>query len=112
MDWIGAWVSYPITHRTMKPTPERITTLHPEPDKRGVSIDAGKYYVVRSAIEAVVRANQSIGFRELIQAVKQDLGSSFSGSVSWYVTTIKLDLEARGILERVPGRGPQRLRLA
>lgn len=32
------------------------------------------------------------------------------GSVSWYTTTVKLDLEARGELERVPGSRPQRLR--
>ena len=34
------------------------------------------------------------------------------GSISWYVTTVKLDLEARGLIERVPRSRPQRLRMA
>jgi hypothetical protein len=40
------------------------------------------------------------------------MGDAFEGSVSWYVTTVKLDLETRGVVERVPGQKPQRLRLA
>lgn len=31
------------------------------------------------------------------------------GSVSWYVTTVKLDLEVKGELERVAKSSPQRL---
>jgi hypothetical protein len=31
-------------------------------------------------------------------------------SVGWYVTTVKLDLEARKRIERVPGSNPQLLR--
>jgi len=43
--------------------------------------------------------------------VNDYLRERFEGSVSWYFTTVKLDLEARGILERVPGERPQRIRL-
>jgi hypothetical protein len=32
------------------------------------------------------------------------------GSVSWYTTTVKLDLEVRGEIERIAGSKPQRLR--
>jgi len=32
------------------------------------------------------------------------------GSTGWYTTTVKLDLEAKGEIERVPGSTPQRLR--
>jgi Family of unknown function (DUF6958) len=32
------------------------------------------------------------------------------GSVGWYTTSVNLDLEARGLIERVPGAQPQRLR--
>ena len=34
----------------------------------------------------------------------------WDGSVSWYFTTVKLDLEARNILMRVPGTRPQQIR--
>ncbi len=29
--------------------------------------------------------------------------------VAWYTVTVKLDLEARGLIKRLPGSGPQRL---
>ena len=32
------------------------------------------------------------------------------GSVSWYTTTVKLDMEVKREIERVPGSKPQRLR--
>lgn len=32
-------------------------------------------------------------------------------SVSWYTTTVKLDMEARGLIERIPGSRPQALRI-
>ena len=42
--------------------------------------------------------------------VKERIGE-WEGSVGWYATAVKLDLEARGELERVPGAKPQRVRL-
>ncbi|NNE69370.1 MAG: hypothetical protein HKN29_03280 [Rhodothermales bacterium] len=90
---------------------DRIETMHPE-GKQGVNILRSKYDAVVNAINDSVAARQPIGFEELVEAVETRLGPDFDGSVPWYVTTIKLDLEARGVLERVPGRGPQRLRFA
>lgn len=50
-------------------------------------------------------------FKDLLTEVKQELEASFEGSVSWVVTTVKLDLEARGEIERIPGSSPQILQL-
>ena len=47
----------------------------------------------------------------LARAVEKDLRGTFEGSVTWYVTTVKLDLEARGTLKRVPNSRPQLVRL-
>ncbi len=33
------------------------------------------------------------------------------GERIWYTISVKLDLEARGVIERVPGRSPQVIRL-
>ena len=90
---------------------ERILTLHPDPQKGGVNIDKGMYEVIRAAILEVVGAAPEVSFSDLRAAIRKLLGDSFPGSVSWYVTTVKLDLEARGLIERVPGRKPQHLRL-
>ena len=89
---------------------EKIMTLHPA-GKQGVNIDKGKYDMVREAIEATLKAQPGITFSELTEGVGRQLGDVFDGSVSWYVVSVKLDLEARGVLERVDGRSPQRLRL-
>jgi hypothetical protein len=36
---------------------------------------------------------------------EQELGAGFAGSVRWYVTAVKLDLEARGELHLTTTRG-------
>jgi len=39
------------------------------------------------------------------------LSKNFEGEVGWYIVTVKLDLEARSIIERVPKTSPHKLRL-
>jgi hypothetical protein len=40
------------------------------------------------------------------------VSGNFDGAVGWYTTTVKLDLEARGVIQRIPKSSPQRLRMA
>ena len=89
---------------------EKIKTLHPQ-GKQGVNIDRAKYDAIRAAILDVAGAQGEVRFKDLPEAVEKALEEPFDGSLSWYVTTVKLDLEARDLLERVPGSSPQRLRL-
>jgi hypothetical protein len=51
---------------------------------------------MRTAILDTLRAKGALRFKELTAAVKDQLQGNFDGSVSWYLTTVKLDLEARG----------------
>lgn len=90
---------------------DRILTMHPDSEKTGVNIDLGKYEVIKAAILNVLEATPELQFSELLGAVRNVVGDEFSGSMSWYVTTVKLDLEARGLIERVPGKKPQHLRV-
>lgn len=90
---------------------ETILALHPDPDKQPTRIDRGKYERVRAAMLDLIAAHGTIAFKELAPALDSHLEDSFEGSVSWYCTTVKLDLEARGLIERIPGRSPQQLRL-
>ena len=89
---------------------EKILTLHPE-DKVGVNISRAKYDAVRTAIVAALADGGTLTFTQLTEEVRQMLGDTFDGSPNWYVTTVKLDLEARGVVERVPQSRPQQLRL-
>jgi hypothetical protein len=89
---------------------EKILTLHPQ-GKTGVNISREKYNTISRAIQDSLRTHQSMTFKDLTEEVRRKLEVAFDGSVSWYVTTVKLDLEARGVIERIPNKAPQQLRL-
>lgn len=91
---------------------KRILTLHPDPAKTGVNISLAKYEQMRGAIVDVLQRAGELSFTDLAEQVEQRFAGRFAGSVLWYYTTVKLDLEARGLLERVPKSRPQLLRLA
>ncbi len=90
---------------------DMVKTLHPQ-KKQGVNISRDKYDTIRKAIMSELRANKEMTFMKLSRAVEKEVRGKFDGSVMWYVTTVKLDLEARGEVKRVPNSRPQLVRLA
>jgi len=84
------------------------------PGKSGTRVSGEKYEAFRKAILAVVPRNQQgIPFRDLPALVAKQVPKEFlrtRGSASWYTTVVKLDLEAQGVLQRLPGVVPQHLR--
>ncbi len=80
---------------------EKILTLHPQ-GKRGVNIDRAKYETMRATILRVLREGDRT-HNELTTAVERSLKGTFEGSIPWYMECTKLDLEARGTIERVEG---------
>jgi hypothetical protein len=94
------------------PSEERIVTLHPVEGKNGVSISLQKYDLMREAIIDTLDQRGQLTFQELRSAVDKRLTGRFEGSIGWYFTTIKLDLEAREIVVRQGSGSPQRLQLS
>jgi len=90
---------------------DMIRTLHPE-KKQGVNISREKYEIIRKLILSTLRTQKEITFMNLSRAVEKEVNGNFEGSVMWYVTTVKLDLEARGQVKRVPNSRPQLVKLA
>lgn len=90
---------------------DTIRTLHPE-KKQGVKISREKYEIIRKAILCVLETQKEITFMNLSRAVEKEVNGNFEGSVTWYVTTVKLDLEARGQIKRVTNSRPQLVKLA
>ena len=90
---------------------DTIRTLHPG-KKQGVKISKEKYEIIRKAILCVLQTEKEITFMNLSRAVEKEVNGNFEGSVTWYVTTVKLDLEARGQIKRVTNSRPQLVRLA
>lgn len=89
---------------------EKIMTRHPQ-GKKGVNILKCRYDVVADYILKTVGQQPNITYEELSKKANADLSGTFDGKVTWYVVTVKLDLEARGKIERVPETSPHQLRL-
>lgn len=89
---------------------DRIRTLHPD-KKQGVNISREKYEIIRKAILCVLQTQKEITFMNLSRAVEKEVNENFEGSVTWYVTAVKLDMEARGEVKRVPNSRPQLVKL-
>jgi len=86
---------------------ELFLTIDPESTKQGMRIDKAKYVAVHEAIFDNLRQYGPMTFTQLGALVEEQLHSTFSGSVLWYYTTVKLDMEARGEIRRVPNSRPQ-----
>lgn len=90
---------------------ENILTKHPEKGRTGRNIDKGKYDVIRKCIIESLKKNEQMTFTEILKVVEKKLKDKFEGSMPWYIETVKLDLEARKIIERVTKTKPQIYRL-
>ncbi|MBT8327691.1 MAG: hypothetical protein KJP21_08200 [Bacteroidia bacterium] len=89
---------------------ERIITLHPQ-GKKGVNILKSKYDQITEFIIQKLREYEEISYQKLSDLAEIELSDSFDGKVVWYIVSVKLDLEARGFIERIPKTSPHRLRL-
>lgn len=74
-----------------------------------------KYECVRRAILDVLSESEDgqVAFKNLAEQAKGHLTSNQLaklGSLGWHVTTVKLNMEVDGELERVPRKTPQALR--
>ena len=86
----------------------RILTRHPH-GKSGKNITKQNYETLKKAILSTLRKKE-LTHTELFDELEKRLRRSFSGNISWYGETVKLDLEARKIIERTGSR-PEKLRL-
>ena len=87
---------------------EKILTKHPL-GKSGKNISKQKYETLKKAILSALR-NKELTHTELFSRLNKSLKGKFSGNVSWYGETVKLDLEARKIVQRTSSN-PQKYRL-
>ena len=96
-------------HQTRKKmTDEKILTKHPL-GKNGKNIDREKYDTLKRAILSALRKND-LTHTELFSRLNKSLKGKFSGNISWYGETVKLDLEANKLIERTASK-PQKYRL-
>lgn len=87
----------------------KILTRHPA-GKKGVNILKRRYDVIKDYILKTLEKEGEITYQSLNDKAEDDLHNTFDGKVGWYVVSVKLDLEAREIIERIPKTSPHKIR--
>jgi hypothetical protein len=88
---------------------EQIQTLHPQPGKTNKRISLNKYNEIRENILKIL-SKKELTHTELMEKLYSNVKDHFEGGVQWYGETVKLDLEAREIIERTNTK-PEKYRL-
>lgn len=89
---------------------QRIQTLHPDPTKTNKNITLEKYEFIKKHL-LIILTNNEFTHTQLMEELYAHVKDSFDGGVQWYGETVKLDLEARNVIERTASK-PQKYRLA
>jgi hypothetical protein len=92
----------------MRMNEEKILTKHPQ-GKSGKNISRQTYDLFKDTILSILK-NKELTHMELFNQLNKKLKGKFSGNISWYGEIVKLDLEARKLIERTDSK-PQKYRL-
>ncbi len=109
---LGYAPAQPSSKRSTSPSPdERVTMLNPNTGRPDKTIVRSIYDPVKRAILTAISEIDGIRFSDLSDAVEDRTDPALwtKHKVGWYTTSVKLDLEARGLIERFAS--PQQLRL-
>ncbi len=92
---------------------DKILCETPTPGKSPTRIDKWKYDKIKEAVLACLPSSgEGALFKGLPDAVVEFIGRQEMqkiGSAAWYTTTVKLDLECKGVIRRINNSSPQRL---
>jgi hypothetical protein len=88
---------------------DKIQTLHPVAGKTNKRISIEKYIFIKENILSVLNGRE-LTHTELMETLYGNVKDNFDGGVQWYGETVKLDLEARNIIERTKTK-PEKYRL-
>lgn len=92
---------------------QKIQLKHPH-GKKAVSINKDKYDLLTKETIQYLTEKKDGTFSEISKTIAQNLKKKkiiFDGSLNWYLEWVKLDLEARQIITRVPKTSPQKYAL-
>lgn len=88
---------------------ESIQTLHPQAGKTNKKISLEKYTLIRDVILKIL-TKEELTHTELMEELYVRVKDNFTGGVQWYGETVKLDLEARKLIERTKTK-PEKYKL-
>jgi len=119
LDFKNRFLSNPINTKSRKPglnqkclismNGDLIQTLHPEAGKKNKRISSAKYNLIKVHLLTLLTESE-LTHTELMEKLYASLHDNFDGGVQWYGETVKLDLEARHLIERTKTK-PEKYRL-
>ena len=89
---------------------QRIQLKHLQ-GKKVVSISKDKYELLKTETVKYLSKNPDGTFSDISNTIAQNFKEKkikFNGSLNWYLEWVKLDLEAKQIIARVPKTSPQK----
>jgi hypothetical protein len=84
---------------------EKILTKHPQ-GKTGRNISKKSYDTLKTDILAAL-GKKDLTHTELFVYLNKSLKGKLAGNINWHGETVKLDLEARKIIERTADKPPK-----
>ncbi|MFM7856825.1 MAG: DUF6958 family protein [Flammeovirgaceae bacterium] len=109
----GTGASIPTSKKSKRNTvimsDEKIQTLHPLPGKTNKRISLDKYNTIKDSLLKAL-SQKELTHTQLMEDIYEMVKDTFKGGVQWHAETVKLDLEARKIIERTSSK-PQKYRL-
>jgi hypothetical protein len=87
----------------------KIQTLHPIAGKTNKKISLVKYEFIKMQLLAIL-SDKEPTHTELMEELYARVKNNFEGGVQWYGETVKLDLEARFLIERTKEK-PEKYKL-
>ena len=87
----------------------KVQLKHPQ-GKKPISMPKEKYDLLKPMVLKYLRANGKATFGAMSSAIAKEFKTNkikFKGSVPWHLEWVKLDLEARKVIKRVPNTTPQ-----
>ena len=92
---------------------QKVQLLHPA-GKKAVRMDIGKYTIMKKALLNGLKQKGELTHTEILHAIILNFKRNkikFEGSVEWYMESVKLDLEAGKLIERVSDKKQLKFRL-
>jgi hypothetical protein len=92
---------------------QKIQLLHPA-GKKAVRMDVDRYTVIKKSLLNSLKRNRELTHTEILEAMIDDFKKhkiKFEGSLEWYMESVKLDLEATKLIERVYDKSRLKFRL-
>jgi hypothetical protein len=93
---------------------DKVPCRTPTPRKSGVTnVPKWKFDVCRAAILSALHQGPIQGQQMAERAGREMTAHDVDalGSLGWHITTVRLEMEVRGEIERVPGKRPLELKL-